>query len=85
MTHSLTHSFTHSLTHTVARETTTGAIGSGASTFYNTAEESESNTHMTRDFEQNTFVIHATRDIRAGDELLHVYKSKGWRRCFSNL
>ena len=33
-----------------------------------------------RDFANNSFVINATKDIKAGDELLHVYKSKGWRK-----
>jgi len=64
---------------------TTWAIGSGASTFYNTADESVSNTHMERDFTNNSFVITATKDIAEGDELLHVYKSKGWRACFQEL
>ena len=61
------------------------AAGSGCSTFYNTADEAKSNTHMERDFENNTFVINATRDIKEGDELLHVYISKGWRKCFQQL
>ena len=61
------------------------ATGSGASTFYNTAEEAVANTHMERDFVNNSFVITATKDIKAGDELLHVYKSKGWRKCFQDL
>ena len=39
---------------------------------------------MERDFKANSFVITATKDIRAGDELLHVYKSKGWRTCFKD-
>jgi len=30
-------------------------------------------------------VILATKDIAAGDELLHVYKSKKWRTCFQEL
>ena len=64
---------------------TTWAIGSGCSTFYNTAEESKSNTHMSRNFESNSFEITATKDIKAGDELLHVYKSKDWRKCFRDL
>ena len=61
------------------------ATGSGCSTFYNTAEEAASNTHMERDFANNSFVITATKDIKQGDELLHVYKSKGWRKCFQQL
>ena len=40
---------------------------------------------MIRDFEHSSFRIIATKDIKAGDELLHVYKSKGWRECFSDL
>ena len=66
------------------RPNTTWATGSGCSTFYNTSDESESNTHMERDFENNSFVINATKDIKAGDELLHVYKSKEWRTCFKD-
>mmetsp|Transcript_33650 Transcript_33650/g.71811 ORF Transcript_33650/g.71811 Transcript_33650/m.71811 type:complete len:156 (-) Transcript_33650:379-846(-) len=63
----------------------TWATGSGASTFYNTGTDEESNTHMERDFRANTFVITATRDIYMGEELLHVYKSKAWRTCFKPL
>ena len=64
-------------------ENTTWAVGSGASTFYNTS--AEGNTHMERDFGNGSFVITATCDIKAGDELVHVYKSKAWRRCFMEL
>ena len=67
------------------RPCTTWAIGSGCSTFYNTADKEESNTHMERNFVDNTFVITATKDIPAGAELLHEYKSKGWRTCFADL
>ena len=67
------------------RPCTTWAIGSGCSTFYNTAEAAASNTHMTRDFKNNSFVITATKDIPAGAELVHEYKSKGWRTCFAEL
>ena len=63
----------------------TWATGSGCSTFYNTAEVAQSNTHMERNFQNNSFVITATKDIKQGDELLHVYKSKGWRKCFQQL
>ncbi|GMH65799.1 hypothetical protein TrVE_jg452 [Triparma verrucosa] len=63
----------------------TWACGSGCSTFYNTCEEESSNTHMVRDFANNSFVITATKDIKAGDELMHVYKSKKWRTCFGEL
>ena len=67
------------------RPNKTWAIGSGCSTFYNTAEEADANTHMERDFTNNSFVITATKDIAKGDELLHVYKSKKWRTCFQVL
>ena len=63
----------------------TWAVGSGCSTFYNTADEEASNTHMDRNFEDNSFVITATKDIKQGEELLHVYKSKSWRACFKAL
>lgn len=59
------------------------ASGSGCSMFYNTGEDP--NTHMERDFENNSFIITATKDISAGDELLHVYKSLTWRKCFADL
>jgi hypothetical protein len=62
------------------------AIGSGASTFYNTTSNEEAkNTTMKRDFLNDSFVIYATKHISAGTELLHVYKSKEWRRCFTVL
>ena len=66
---------------------TTWAIGSGACTFYNTSPTGaqDCNTHMERDYENNTFVITATKDIKAGDELLHVYKGLGSRACFQDM
>ena len=64
---------------------TTWAIGSGCSTFYNTGPEEDANTKMERDFADGSFVIYATRPIAEGDQLLHVYKSKGWRKCFQTL
>ena len=66
---------------------TTWAIGSGACTFYNTSSTGieDCNTHMERDYENNTFVITATKDIKAGDELLHVYKGLGSRACFQDM
>ena len=27
----------------------------------------------------------ATKDIKAGDELIHVYKSLKWRTCFGDI
>ena len=65
---------------------TTWACGSGASIFYNTSSTGveDCNTHMERDYESGTFVITATKDIKAGDELLHVYKGLGKRACFQD-
>ena len=40
---------------------------------------------MFRDFENDTFVIRALRDIARGEELTHTYKSLHWRSCFSDL
>merc|ERR1712151_545233 len=59
------------------------ASGSGASVFYNMS--AEPNTHMTRDFENQTFEIHALRDIAKDEELTHVYISATWRACFKDL
>ena len=67
------------------RPCATWAICSGCSTFYNTADAEQANTHMQRNFEDNTFVITATKDIPAGAELFHEYKSKKWRTCFAVL
>ena len=61
---------------------TTWAVGSGTSTFYNTCAEAEGNVHMHRDFSNCTFVINATKDIAAGDELLHPYMGRTTRTCF---
>merc|ERR1719399_2207708 len=59
------------------------ASGSGASVFYNMCENP--NTHMTRNFKENSFEIHATRDIEKDEELTHVYISATWRKCFADL
>ena len=64
---------------------TTWVLGSGCATFYNTTTKEKANTHMYRFFDEDRFEIYATRDIMAGEELLHVYKSKKWRRCFRDL
>lgn len=60
----------------------TWAFGSGCSTFYNSGLESETNTHMIRFFDEDRFEIYATKDIKAGDELTHTYKSLEWRDVF---
>jgi len=65
---------------------TTWALGSGCSTFYNTSSsEEKANTHMRRFYDDDRFEIYATKDIAVGEELVHAYKSKTWRRCFRNL
>jgi len=64
---------------------TTWAVGSGCSTFYNTAPGDACNVKMLRFFADDRFEIYATRDIAAGEELLHEYKSKAWRTCFQPL
>jgi hypothetical protein len=68
---------------TWSEDRTIWALGSGAATFYNTAEVA--NTVMYRYFDEERFVIVALRDIAAGEECTHVYKSKRWRKCFSDL
>jgi len=61
----------------------TWACGSGAATFYNTADDA--NTHMVRFFDEDRFEIFALRDIKKGEELTHTYKSKKWRTVFKDL
>ena len=62
---------------------TVWAIGSGCSTYYNHADDS--NTEIHRDFEADTFEIRALRDIAPDEELTHTYKSVAWRQCFEEL
>lgn len=62
---------------------TVWAIGSGCSTFYNSS--TDPNTEMHRDFANDTFEVLALRDIAAGEELTHTYKSLQWRGCFEDL
>jgi hypothetical protein len=40
---------------------------------------------MVRHFDEDTFEIYATRDIAAGEELLHTYISLTWRTYFKEL
>ena len=68
---------------TWSEDRTVWAMGSGCSTFYNTSNDP--NTEMERDFEGDTFVVRALRDIAEGDELTHTYKSLQWRGCFEDL
>lgn len=62
------------------------AIGSGCSTFYNTAKtDIEENVLMKRYFKENRFEIIAKRDIYKGEELFHKYKSLQWRTVFRDI
>ena len=60
----------------------TWAMGSGTSAYYNTDKEGKANTRMVRYFDEDRFEIFAVRDIEAGEELTHTYKSLKWRTCF---
>jgi len=60
-------------------------MGSGCAPYYNTAAETDANTRMVRFFDEDRFEIYATRDIAAGEELLHTYISLKWRTCFAEL
>jgi SET domain len=60
----------------------TWAMGSGTSAYYNTNKECDANTKMIRYFDEDRFEIFAERDIAAGEELTHTYKSLKWRTCF---
>jgi len=61
------------------------ASGSGCSVFYNASIDGSENTQMERSFDTDSFRIYASRDIRRGEELMHLYKSIDWRECFKDL
>jgi len=63
----------------------TWAFPSGCAVFYNSGLESQTNTKMIRYFNEDRFEIYATKDIQAGDELTHTYKSLEWREVFKPL
>ena len=63
----------------------TWAIASGCASFYNTGLETEANTRMVRYFDEDRFEIYAIKDIKAGEELTHTYKSLKWREIFKPL
>jgi len=64
----------------------TWAMGAGFSMLYNTVlNDGDENCKMTRFFDEDRFEIHSLRDITAGEELTHLYKSKAWRKCFAPL
>ena len=60
----------------------TWAFASGCATFYNSGLPSQTNTRMVRYFDEDRFEIYATKDIKAGQELTHTYKSLQWREVF---
>tara|TARA_B000000557_G_scaffold264374_1_gene269537 strand:+ start:1309 stop:1695 length:387 start_codon:yes stop_codon:yes gene_type:complete len=68
---------------TWSEDRTIWAFCSGCATFYNTSLEP--NTRMDRDFENDTFVIYAIKDIKKDEELTHKYRSLSWRMCFKEL
>jgi len=63
----------------------TWAFASGCAAFYNTGLDEQTNTKMIRHFDEDRFDIYASRDILAGDELTHTYKSLQWRNVFAPL
>ena len=63
----------------------TWAFSSGCAAFYNTGIEGQTNTKMVRYFDEDRFEIYATKDIKAGEELTHTYKSLLWRTAFTEL
>ena len=61
------------------------AFPSGCAAFYNSGLDADTNTHMVRFMSEDRFEIYAKRDISAGEELTHTYKSLRWREAFSEL
>lgn len=71
---------------TWSEDRTVWAFASGTAAFFNCAKSQEdANTEMIRHFDEDRFEIFATRDIAKGEQLMHVYRSKQWRECFSDL
>ena len=63
----------------------TWAYPSGCLTFYNTGLENETNTKLIRHFDEDKYEVYAVKDIKAGEELTHTYKSLKWRTVFTSL
>jgi len=63
----------------------TWAFPSGCAAFYNSGLDADTNTYMVRFMSEDRFEIYAKRDISAGEELTHTYKSLRWREAFSEL
>ena len=63
----------------------TWAFPSGCAAFYNSGLDADTNTRMVRFMSEDRFEIYAKRDISAGEELTHTYKSLRWREAFTEL
>ena len=63
----------------------TWAFPSGCAAFYNTGLDADTNTRMMRFMSEDRFEIYAKRDISAGEELTHTYKSLQSRKAFAGL
>jgi SET domain-containing protein len=63
----------------------TWAFASGCASFYNCNSLEKANTYMIRYFDEDRFEIYAKKDIIAGEELTHTYKSLKWREVFEPL
>ena len=60
------------------------ASGSGCLPFYNHTFN-EPNMKKVGDLVNDTMLVVALRDIKAGEELVSKYYSASWRKCFSDL
>jgi len=60
----------------------TWAGGTGLTPFYNHSETP--NIKKVGDLDNDVLKIYASRDIKAGEELVGKYFSKDWRKCFKN-
>lgn len=60
------------------------AAGSGCLPYYNHTS-GEPNMKKIGDLVNDTMVVIALRDVKAGEELVSQYYSASWRKCFKNL
>ena len=60
----------------------TWACSSGCLAFYNHSNNPDA--IKKGDLENNTIVVYALRDIKAGEEIRTKYMSKSWRKCFQD-
>jgi len=56
------------------------ATASGNAMFYNS--DNPSNARMYRFYDHSRFLMVAKTDIKAGEEIMHLYVSSSWRKCF---